>query len=71
MFVYIAEAHAVDEWPVGHPVHICQPKSTMERICTAQVRLEELGVRDEFLVLVDWVWALKDFVVNVENGEYA
>jgi len=31
LVVYIAEAHAVDEWPVGDPLKIMQPKSTMER----------------------------------------
>jgi hypothetical protein len=52
-FVYISEAHAADEWPVGHCVHINQPKSTAERIAVAQHRLAELGVGEEFVLLVD------------------
>jgi len=32
LVVYITEAHAVDEWPVGDPLKIMQPKSTIERI---------------------------------------
>lgn len=52
-FVYISEAHAADEWPVGHCVKIDQPKSTKERIAVAQQRLTELGVGEEFVRLVD------------------
>lgn len=52
-FVYISEAHAADEWPVGHCVCINQPKSTTERIQVAQQKLTELGIGDEFIRLVD------------------
>jgi len=52
-FVYISEAHASDEWPVGHCAFIQQPKSTVERIAVAQERLAELGVGEEFVRLVD------------------
>lgn len=52
-FVYIAEAHASDEWPVGHAVHIKQPKSTKERVATAQQKLADLGMGEEFTCLVD------------------
>ena len=27
-------------------------------------------VFDEFFILVDWVWALKYLVADIENGEY-
>ncbi len=37
MAVYIAEAHARDEWPVGHTVSACdQPKSLEERLELAE-----------------------------------
>ena len=52
-FVYISEAHAADEWPVGHDVAINQPTTSMERVAIAQKQLEVLGVGDEFLRLVD------------------
>lgn len=77
VFVYIAEAHASDEWPVGHPVRIRQPKSTVERLEVARERLAELGVGDEFVRLVDAVeedgdrfhrtyaaWPFRWFLVN-------
>jgi len=35
LVVYIAEAHAVDEWPVGDPLKIMQPRSTLERAAIA------------------------------------
>jgi len=53
VFVYIAEAHAADEWPVGHSVCINQPKSTTERVAVAQQKLADLGVGEEFVCLVD------------------
>lgn len=52
-FVYISEAHATDEWPVGHNVVVEQPKTTSERIELAEKKLAELGVGDEFICLVD------------------
>lgn len=54
VFVYISEAHAADEWPVGHSVHIDQPKTTDERLVVAQRRLADLGVGEEFVLLVDF-----------------
>jgi len=35
LVIYIAEAHAADEWPVGDPLKIMQPKSTLERVGVA------------------------------------
>lgn len=32
LVIYIAEAHAIDEWPVGDPLKIMQPISTIERV---------------------------------------
>ena len=54
-FVYISEAHAADEWPVGHNVPINQPKTSPERLEVAQRQLEALGVGEEFIRLVDLV----------------
>ena len=44
--VYIAEAHASDEWPVGAHIRQRQPKTTLERCRVAAARLAELGVQD-------------------------
>lgn len=54
VFVYISEAHACDEWPVGHGVQVNQPTSTQDRIAVAEQKLAELGVGDEFIRLVDF-----------------
>jgi len=35
LVVYVAEAHAADEWPVGDPLKIMQPRTTMERAAIA------------------------------------
>lgn len=35
LVIYIAEAHASDEWPVGDPLKIMQPRSTLERAAIA------------------------------------
>ena len=42
--VYVAEAHASDEWPVGGPCAQVQPATTAERAAVAAARLEELGL---------------------------
>ena len=42
-FVYIAEAHASDEWPVGSHIDQPQPRSTNARVGVAARRLKELG----------------------------
>ena len=39
--VYIAEAHARDEWPVGNPLRIAQPATTAERCAVARRLLRE------------------------------
>ena len=50
--VYIAEAHASDEWPIGAHIQQPQPRSTAERCGVARRRLAELGVA-RLPVLVD------------------
>ena len=42
--VYVAEAHASDEWPVGGPCAQVQPATTAKRAAVAAARLEELGL---------------------------
>lgn len=52
-FVYISEAHAEDEWPVGHDVLVNQPKTSAERLAVAHEKLSDLGIGEEFLRMVD------------------
>ena len=42
--VYIAEAHASDEWPVGPKIQQAQPRTTLARCAVAARRLSELGL---------------------------
>ena len=78
VFVYISEAHAADEWPVGHYANINQPKTTEERRSVAKQRLLELGVGEEFVRLVDLAeensfhahyacWPLRWYMVEEER----
>lgn len=41
LLVYIAESHAVDEWPVGETIVKQQHKTTQERIAACQECLED------------------------------
>jgi hypothetical protein len=43
--VYVEEAHAQDEWPIGHPDHIKQPRTTAERIAVARKFVENYSYR--------------------------
>lgn len=52
-FVYIFEAHAADEWPVGHDVIVNQPKTSAERLVVAREKLACLGFGNEFVCMVD------------------
>ena len=52
-FVYISEAHAANEWPVGHDVIVNQPETSEERLVVAREKLADLGVGDEFICMVD------------------
>jgi len=77
-FVYITEAHAADEWPVGHCVAINQPKTSADRLAIAQRQLKVLGVGEEFIRLVDLAeennfhetfacWPFRWYTVGPEN----
>lgn len=48
--VYIVEAHAIDEWPVGDPLKITQPKSTIERCGVARAFVQEYQLRTPMIV---------------------
>jgi len=48
--IYIVEAHAIDEWPVGDPLKITQPLSLPERIGVAREFVREYSYRIPMLV---------------------
>jgi len=70
--VYIVEAHAVDEWPVGDPLVVTQPISTVERCGVArsfynayqlQVPMLVDGISNEFSE--NWAaWPVRFYVVH-------
>jgi len=45
LLVYICEAHAADEWPIGSSVAIKQHKTIEERRAACMTCLQELDVR--------------------------
>ena len=49
VFIYIEEAHAVDEWPIGSEVKEPQAKTLDERLKAAQ----KLGLSDRWTLLLD------------------
>ena len=50
LMVYIAEAHAADEWPVGDPVVANQPKRLKERLSLANSFVSEYSIDKEPLL---------------------
>jgi hypothetical protein len=49
--IYITEAHAKDEWPVGKTTSFCdQPKTNEERMKLAKMTTEKCGFSFPFLV---------------------
>lgn len=44
LLVYICEAHASDEWPIGSHVQIKQHTNTQERLAACQTCCDALGV---------------------------
>jgi len=48
--VYIVEAHAIDEWPVGDPLKITQPLSLPERVGVAREFVREYDYKIPLLV---------------------
>jgi len=43
--VYIVEAHAIDEWPVGDPLKVTQPRTIAERCGVARAFMGEYKLR--------------------------
>jgi len=43
--VYIVEAHAVDEWPVGDPLKVTQPRTVAERCGVARAFVGEYKLK--------------------------
>jgi len=48
--VYIVEAHACDEWPVGDPLKVTQPLSTLERCGVARAFAKDYNYQLPLLV---------------------
>jgi len=48
--VYIAEAHACDEWPLGNFECVKKPKTQEERIAAAQYFVDKYGLKIPVLV---------------------
>lgn len=53
LFVYIAEAHASDTWPMGYTVQWPQPTSLTQRQQYAATMAADLRMRPAFHVVVD------------------
>jgi len=73
------EAHAIDEWPVGDPLKISQPTSTLERCGVARAFRKDYGLKVP--MVVDGIgnefserfaaWPIRFYVVEwQENGEW-
>jgi len=43
--IYIVEAHAIDEWPVGDPLKVTQPKTIAERCGVARAFVSEYDLK--------------------------
>lgn len=48
--VYIVEAHAIDEWPVGDPLKVTQPRTISERCGVARAFVDEYKLRPPMIV---------------------
>ena len=51
--MYISEAHAKNEWPVGDPVRIDQPTVLSDRLTIANGFREFYNFPDDFNIAVD------------------
>ena len=52
LLVYIAEAHAADEWPVGNPIQYNQPQTINERLDIARDFVAKYKIADAEIPLV-------------------
>ena len=48
--IYIEEAHALDEWPIGSRIAYAQPKSDADRLSIARDFIDATGYRLPMLV---------------------
>src|SRR5690606_29915251 len=74
--VCIVEAHAIDEWPVGDPLVVTQPKSVAERCGVARAFVGEYKFKVP--MVVDQLdnnfsntfasWPVRFYVVQREDG---
>lgn len=48
--VYIVEAHAIDEWPVGDPLKVTQPRTIAERCGVARAFVKEYNLKVPMVV---------------------
>jgi len=70
--VYIVEAHAQDEWPVGDPLKISQPISTIERCGVGRSFVKEYNYQLPMLIDLidnnfseDWAaWPIRFYVIE-------
>ena len=53
VLVYIAEAHAANEWPVGDQIVIDQPTNLLERTGVAKEFRDMFGFPDDLPIVVD------------------
>ena len=53
LYVYIAEAHAADEWPLGSAESVPQPTELTERLARARRLREAYGVDTGIHIAVD------------------
>jgi len=75
--IYIVEAHAIDEWPVGDPLKVTQPKTIAERCGVARAFMSEYKLK--LPMFVDQLdnnfsdkfagWPVRFYVVQKEKSE--
>lgn len=80
MLLYVSEAHAVDEWPIGQPAPFCrrQPRTLQERCDGARALVSEFApaVRvyvdgmDNAFQLAFSAWPLRFVIVLDERVHY-
>ena len=75
--IYIEEAHALDEWPIGSRIAYAQPKSDADRLSIVRDFITATGYR--LPMLVDPVsrgnpfsrlyapWPIRFYIINQQN----
>jgi len=79
LIVYIREAHAVDEWPLGDHVVVKQHKEIQERIDIAKEMIDKLGykiplvvdsIENEFAEKYS-IWPERFYVINENKVKFS